>query len=469
MNTSPHKEVIINPGLLSALGYTWATDPMLRAVRSTLISTLTRDSLIFTRGGRRVEVGRAFTTILESSWVAFIEDAVDSAIISGVVPWDIEPHSIEPGIPIVPAISTYDLVVRTDRMKSVCFARENNAGAISNANMATKSSKPRNLPVFAGFGWRPTPDGQPRSPMMAAHALIVHMREMMDIAARGDALAAVPMMVTQQKTGGTHAYDGVEFDMFANADAVELQASDRFRMNSDTVEQVMEQRAVFERFRRGIAENRPELLVQRQAVESRVQYPLPVDHELARQVESHSNPRLQQLLQLHQETLAGCFGVPRSYLMNDQGGRGVASDHSTAVLAATIAWWKRRLSIFLTEVYTAIYGGLDAAAVVQRTLGKRKRFDAASELDSNYVAVEFVSDTTADSEQVTSLFKMGVLTEATYAAVALRSAGLNPALANPDFVSGKLFTPEDRKLMRQAETESVPEPDPEPGADAKKS
>ena len=464
MNPNPHKEVIINPALLAALGYTWATDPMLRAVRSTLVSNLTRDALVFTCGGKPVKARRALSVTLSTAWVAFIEDAVDSAIVSGVVPWDIADHAYEPGIPVVPAITTYDIVVRTERMRTVTFARENYTGAISNVSMGVKDSKPRLLPVFDGFGWRPTPAGQPRSPMMASHALIIHMREMMDIAARGDALAAVPMMVTQQKTGGIRNYDGVEFDMFANADAVELQANDRFQMNRDAVEQVMEQRAVFERFRRGISENRPELLAQRQAVESRVQYPLPVDHELARQVESHSNPRLQQLVQLHQETLAGCFGVPRSYLMNDQGGRGMASDHSAAVLAATLAWWKCRLSVFLTEVYNTIYGGLDAAAVVKNTLGKRKRFDVATELDANYVAVEFVPDTTADAEQLLGLFKTGVLTEGTYATVALRSAGLSPALANPDFVSGSLFSSADRQLMRQAATESVPEPEPETGA-----
>ena len=464
MNASPHKEVIINPALLAALGYTWSTDPMLRAVRSTLVSNLTRDALVFTRGGKPVQTRRALSVTLSTAWVAFIEDAVDSAIVAGVVPWDIVEHPVEPGIPVVPAITTYDIVVRTERMRSVCFARENSAGAISNVSMGPKDSKPRILPVFDGFGWRPTPNGQPRSPMMASHALIVHMREMMDIAARGDALAAVPMMVTQQKTGGVQAYDGVEFDMFANADAVELQANDRFKMNSDAVEQVMEQRAVFERFRRGIAENRPELLVQREAVESRVQYPLPVDHELARQVESHSNPRLQVLLQLHQETLAGCFGVPRSYLMNDQGGRGVSSDHSADVLESTLAWWKRRLSSFLTEVYNTIYGGLDAAAVVKNTLGKRKHFDVANELDANYVAVDFVPDTKVAPDQLLSLFKTGVLTEATYATVALRSAGLSPDLANPNFVSGALFSSADRQLMRQAATESVPEPEPEIGA-----
>ena len=397
----------VNPLLLRQLWHVYNTDPIIRAGRSVIINHLSRDTLRFTRGGRPVKISRSMTMVLETAWQRFIEDALDCAFVFGVVPWYTIKHPVQIAVPVCPSPGTYVMEVCNAGLRTETTARP---------NMPDEKQK---INVFNGFGWNITQEGLPTSPIITMLPIINVQREMIDIGLRADALAGNPAIVTTQKSRSVNTVNAEEFDVFANADAMHVRAEDRFRLDRLAVEEVVGQRAVYENFKAALETNNAEMMHQKKAQDARQMFPLPIDHEIQRQIPASSNSKLIESISMFQETQCAMLGIPRSYLLGTKGSsistKAIAAQN-TSQLDSTIQWWRRSLSELLTVVYIDIYGTMDASAVAAERGKSKRKFNPQEALEDNFVSIQFTPDVLGGPESLLQLYRTGVINYETYGA-----------------------------------------------------
>ena len=433
----------INNALLTTLTTLYNTDALLRCVRQTVISRISRDKIRCSRSGRTVDTSRAKQMVFDTAWANFVEKSFDCAIVCGVIVWYTEKHRVEGLIPVVAAPGTFNLHVDVKGCRVVVTATP-----------AEPSNKTQ-LYVFDGFGW--TPDvttGMLCSPMIAMYPIIELQRELLDTEMKALASGANPTLITQQKMKSGNSLNSEEWDMFVDSDAIMMRAEDRYRMNRISIEQSAQQKAIFARFKESVATNNADLRHSAKQEEARQLFPLPIDHELTRQLPSTTNHSIVAVLTHCQEQMAGMVGIPRHYLLGASVGRASKESDTTTMVQidATINWWRSRISQMLTEVYFHIYASKDAHSSIVKVEGEgdgkteraqRVEQTARSKLETDAITVQLMPDVSGGLQTLKLLFTTGVIDHATFSTLSLRAVGLSDEGVN----SEDLLSKQDKKRM----------------------
>ena len=156
----------VDPALMQHFFFLYNTDPIMRAARSVILQHLSRDKMRFTRGDKPVKISRTLQLVIDTHWQRFIEDAVDAALVTGVVTWYVKKHDTQPGIPVVASQGTYTLDLSVDEL---------HVDVRANPSMPDVKTK---LHVYNGFGWSPTAGGMLTSPIMTVAPLIRVQRQL---------------------------------------------------------------------------------------------------------------------------------------------------------------------------------------------------------------------------------------------------------------------------------------------------
>ena len=417
----------INSRLLNTLHSLYTTDPLVRCVRQTIISRISRDKIRCLRGGRTVQMTKAKQLVFDSTWAIFIEKAFDCALVNGVVVWFTVKNPVEGAVPVVAAPGSFILHVELKGCRIVLSATP------------TDPDFKKKLNVFDGFGW--TPDvvtAAPCSPMIAMYPVIELQREMLDTEMKALASAANPTLVTQQKMkSGGNSLNSEEWDMFVDSDAIMMRAEDRYRLNRLAIEQSAQQKSVYARFRDTLTSTGGISTAAAQE-DARQLFPLPTDHELARQLPSVSNHSIVALLTHCQEQMAGMVGIPRHYLLGASVGRASKESDTTTMVQidATINWWRARISQLLTEVYFNIYSHNDAKSSILDVEGEgvtrkeRVESTARGKLETDVITVQLMPDVSGGLNTLKTLFTTGVIDYNTFSMLSLRAVGLSDEGSN---------------------------------------
>ena len=445
LTTGNVKGTTVSQGILRQLWSVWVSDPLCRAIRNSLLDSLTADDLVFYRGSRAVTPSRPMQLAIRDDWTEFIRDAVDCIVVTGVVPFGLRKHPTQPFVPAVPVQGSYTLEMEQDALYPTMTAT-------ATTGQKTKGRGQR-LYVYSKFGFMPTTNGTPASPLLPVLPLINVMREQIDTALQADALAAKPMLITGERASTYSKRDGAMMDRgednleeLADADPFRVRQGDFLKLSESAAEAVQRQQAIFRRFKEGLQTNDPSLMTQHRAEDAQHTFSLPYNHELHRQLASTSNPRLHDLLLHHQQTICAALGVPHSMLFSSTAASRTSSttnSHAETTMQATLNSWKKRLAPLLTHVYQLIYGEADSEAVVSQTVKEGKAFDPHDAFQKNYVSVTFAPAIRGDLHVLKTLFVSGAIPQETFTKYACTLSGLptDSFAAAPECA----LTPEERK------------------------
>jgi hypothetical protein len=284
---------------------------------------------------------------------------------------------------------TYDITVYCeDDMQKYRVWRKNKLGTIR--DRPAYYADP-NVHVFDHFGWSPTLDGALTTPISCLMPKAVFESGLYQCAAAAEILSSMPAMITQ--TRETQAgRDGMDGDLYADADRVEAQTEDKFHRSRAAAALFERQKELYANYL--AARNGGDGVEKVKSWDN--EFAIPSDRQLVHQMPAKARGDLVALSNAIQDEKCAAMGVPRSIIANDGVKVRGNLEGQTENFHQTILHWRDALSRVLTKVYHAIYGMSDAKHVLTELTGlKRERKAAAG---SNREATD--NDTTSPTATV---------------------------------------------------------------------
>lgn len=272
----------------------------------------------------------------EEEWLQFCEDALDMALVLGVVVYKIS-NTPAGRIPVVIPIHLFALsmIPSTD---GVTFVVKQQGGDSQNP-----AEEMKDVHIFHDFGYNPLSDGRVKS-VVACLVPDLHFGLSMQDAARTMELRrAAPPVMTETSDKTSKGSDDIEYGFFADVDVAEQAEQAKFQRSEAQMKALFEQQNLY---RKWLGDD------DQDATPSGM-YPLPAGHKYVNTALPEGRSDFTQLRRSIQDIVFGAFGVPRTLIFADGTHRGdQEGTHKTFM--HTVAWWKRTLGRMASEAYMII-------------------------------------------------------------------------------------------------------------------
>lgn len=343
-------EVQIDMGYVRRLWQMFSMKPEIQMCRNIL------RQFIFAKG---VMVEGGDLKNAEDEWMQFCEDALDMALVMGLVVYRIVPTPAG-RVPVVVPIDLVKLGMKIDSSGITFVVREE--------GNTSPNEELQDAHVFYDFGYNPFFNGKVKS-VVACLVPDLHFTLSMQDAARSMELSrAAPPVMTETSDKTTKGSDDIEYGFYADVDVAEQAEEAKFQRTNAQMKALFDQQDLY---RRWLGDDDVD------AAPSGM-YPLPAGHKYVNRQLPEGRSDFTQLRRSVQDIVFGAFGVPRTLIFADGTHRGdQEGTHKTFV--HTVTWWKRTIGRLASEAYMII-GAKDLAKQVRDS--KRKADEVGGNVSS---------------------------------------------------------------------------------------
>lgn len=299
-----------------------------------------------------------FVQLIKKYWIKFCKDAMDWIMISGIVPIAFEKLPDKNMIPVVPR----------GRLKvDFDIQMVNRGGRVTYNFIKLRSRKngakitpkvDRKVFVRSGFGWEPNDLGLLTSIVSSIIRPDYVLSMITQYMLRAEYNRSDPELVTET-TNETMGLKGDEdrYDYYGDWDKNKYKDEARYRLNTQEILATIEQQRMIQEYAPS-----PELNQMGEPIIDRYKkqtadniHPLPINHKLTRQNMPESRNDWVPMNRHNENVICAAYGVPRAYLIADEGMSETSVKLTQSTYAKTVNGWKTILSDILTDVYNAIY------------------------------------------------------------------------------------------------------------------
>ena len=367
--------------------------------------------------------------IMDSYWVPFAKDIIDSVMCIGLVPFRYRKVNTE-YIPYIPTAGTYEIHVVTNETGTTKFQFFSNDKPID-INKPTPDAF-----VLSGFGYDPEKNAQIRSTVSCLYPVIRFTSDLHDYAIMAEKLRSNPPIIMQKKNDtNSSEEEGLHFDAFIDSDAVKVNLHNQYQRDKGDIARLREQQRLF----LSAIEGRDPMKTNNQETAMKNMVPLPTQYSVGTTLEPNSRTDFVSIQRLNQESICALIGVPRSMIINDSVTRAdIQGSHD--VFRQTLIYWKKNIANVLTNVYHIIYEEYERNRLTAQSK-KRKRLQLDNFMIKSLTRIEIPTVPYVSNDELRSLYLQGVISWKHYGEYMLRNASL-PI----DILNGKEeWSKEDRK------------------------
>ena len=344
-NTYEHK-VIIHRRRIHAMFHMYKNDLFCVLCRNILKNKLVENGIHIQRNSNLVELDDS----VKYDWLKFVVDVLDMILVLGICPVRFDRKK---KTPYVPPYGHFEIQIFTKRDGTRRYE-------LHDEQYVQEAVK--DCIFLVGFGFDPSADAELSSLVKTLEPTIKFIANMQDCAIQAEFMRSNPPIVTERKELRDEKQEGVNFDFFADADAVKNNAGSVYRRDEAAVEQLKRQKRLFASAI-GDEETNAE-----KALDNVM--PLPTGYVHAATLQATARTDFVSMNRLYQESICAVLGVPRSMIITDSN---VKSDLVGAhqIFRQTLLWWRETLERSLTRTYRIIYSSIEVKKMTN--IAKRRK------------------------------------------------------------------------------------------------
>jgi hypothetical protein len=375
--------------------------PLIQMARQMIHNQLLNNGIKFSQGKSKkgFKMSPEEEDDVDDKWVPFCASIIDSVMCFGVAV-----VHIGKCYPTVLNLKTFWLKTGIKNNETVWEIYEKGA-----------AEKPiRNAVVFDHFGFH-TDGGNINSLMLKVLPRLQFMKNIRQTAIRMEANRSMPQYFAEIKDSGNSNQnrEGIDFDFYADANAAETSDGMKFQRNRTAVSMLNAQKDLYENYLGNSHAAKASA-----ALENVTQ--LPMGQMVKNAVSNTGRSDMANLHKLFQEEVCATFGVPRSMMFADgSGNRSQDTLGSHQTFMHTLLWWKKKLSVVLSECYNAIH-----AEKIISTIDVKKD-TCVDDLKRQFkVNVYFPVTPFVSNDELRKLYEQGIISWKSYGEYALRNISL---------------------------------------------
>ena len=367
---------------LMNMWHNYQSDGLFHMCKQLIVDHLLLNGVQFTKNKRHFDVGHEFRDTFETYWTTFTKDAVDQLIAFGFIVVEIVSDETKRKFPRVLHPS----------LINIKFKYETREYEITD----------RDAIVYGGFGFDPI-RGRLTSLASKVMPKLKYLSRLREACAFMEDQKVDPCYFTETHQTTTEQQEGLDFDFFADAND-QVDANELFNRNKLEVDVLKHQQELYDEQMNNVRASR--------SLKNVVQ--LPVGQKLVKSSDHTGRNDIVQIHKVMQEEVCSTLGVPRSILIGDSMYRS-DTEGVQELFRQTIMWWQSKMETIETDLYQAIYFDSSKIKVTKNIYAAKQR---------HQVRIHFPLSPFASTEELTFLYKAGVITWERYSTGVLRNASL---------------------------------------------
>lgn len=391
----------VNMERIDLLHRCFVQSPILQMCRQMIHNQLLNNGIKFSQGDSKMyKMKPEEEDDVEDRWVPFCADVIDSVMVCGFAV-----VSLNKCFPTVMKHGTYWLKIKITKRNEYEFIAYEKGAA---------EKELRNVVIFNHFGFPPH-NGVIDSLVEKALPKLQYMKLIRQTSIRMEIARSNPQYFSEIKDSGNGQQnrEGIDFDFYADANAAETSDDMKFQRNQSAIAMLTQQKDLYESYL-----NANHAAKASAALENVTQ--MPMGHVIKNGAFNTGRNDLVNIHKLLQEEVCATFGVPRSLMFSDgPGNRSNDTVGSHASFMHTLLWWKKKLSVVLSECYNSIN-----AENIMKDI-QIKANDCVDDLKRKYkVNVYFPVTPFVSNDELRKLYEQGVISWKSYGEYALRNISL---------------------------------------------
>jgi|TARA_B110000914_G_scaffold78821_1_gene69343 hypothetical protein len=389
--------------------------------------------------------------LMDDYWMPFAREALDHILVTGLVPYIL--LSVEGEIvPQVPSIGTFGISYSIDPTGAVEFTGKS----------LNESDTKTQIHVLSGFGYDPTPRGRFTSIVSACVPNCMFMRYIHDELLASEFLKNNPVIYCESAQKEISKEEGVAYDFYADAQEMKRLPQTTFNRSAKDIMQLDHQKQAYSNALKLVRRSDHDASSAQISAERNAEgaldrvVPLPPGQKMVKVSSSSARSDFVNILKTKQDQMAAAFGLPKSMVMQAEGG--VKADHHGhhQTFRNTILFWQTTLGRMMTNVHSNISSRSHDQAL--KKMQSRKKTASKEDLykikEKECVIIQFpISIYGTTNEELKSLYDEEIIDRKTYATYRLKNAGLPVDL---------LFREDDPLTSQEKKNQYVEQPKGDP-------
>ena len=406
-------ETFVRNETLMTMWHNYHTDGLFHMCKQLIADHLLVNGVQFVKNKRKVDIGYEFRDTFETYWTVFTKDAIDHLMAFGFVAVEFKTDE---------AKRKYPCTVHPSRMR-----------IRYNYETREYEAMGKDAIVYGNFGFDPI-NGHLTSLASKVMPKLKYLSRLRQSCAFMEDRKVDPMYFAEI-TEGLSEREGVHFGFYADEDTAGANDADhkRFRRNQHELSVLRDQQQLYDEQMDNVRASR--------SLKNVIQ--LPHGQKLVKPMEYTGRPDIVQIHKVTQEEVCSTLGVPRSLLIGDSMYRS-DTEGVQELFRQTIMWWQSKLEMIETDLYQRIYFDASKVKLSKNIYAAKQRYQ---------IKIHFPLSPFASTEELTFLYKAGVITWERYSTGVLQNASLPvEILPEPEETPEAIENVNPRKRQRQAKS-----------------
>lgn len=328
-------------------------------------------------------------SLVDDYWLPFCEDVLDTIIVLGVVPIHIIKLQDGSKIPTVLKIGTFRMTIKQtlDSMEYQLY------------EIQSVAQKPiKDAFVLDHFGYQPTMEGTIVSLLTTLMFDVEYTQHMYKLSLLMEQKRLHPSLITEiTEHSSNKNNDGVEWDFYADADAMKDGDEMKYLRTKNAVEALRDVQDMYD------ASSKAKTVLDHVTQ-------LPAGQKLTNVLQAEGRRDLLAIRKSLQDIICGVMGVPRSMIMSDASHKSSDTLGTHNIFRTSIMYWKRCITKCCNNTFQYIYADAMVDQIISNNK-KRKRDDINMYDIKNKLQVNINLPITpfVDNDQLKSLYEQKIL------------------------------------------------------------
>lgn len=365
--------------------HNYNSDGLFHMCKQLVVDHLLLNGVEFIKNGKKFDVGHEFRDTFETYWTTFTKDAVDQLFAFGFVAVEFSEDEAKRKYPRT--VHPYYLNIEFDYETRKYEVHD------------------RDVIIYGGFGFEPV-RGQLTSLASKVLPKLKFLSRLRASCAFMEDQKVDPMYFAETHEEAKEAIRGVQYDFYADSGDRRRQRADdaRFNRSEHEVDLLKKQQELYdEQFNNARASRGLKNVIQ-----------LPHGQRLVKTEDHTGRTDIVQIHKVVQEEICSTLGVPRSLLIGDSMYRS-DTEGVQELFRQTIMWWQSKLEMIETDLYQKIYFNSNKMKPPKNVYAAKQRYQ---------IKIHFPLSPFASTEELTFLYKAGVISWERYSTGVLRNASL---------------------------------------------
>ena len=375
----------ISSKTLMDMWHNYNTDGLFHMCKQLIVDHLLLNGVEFIKNGKKYDVGHEIRDTFETYWTTFTKDAVDQLIAFGFVAVEIVEDDAKRKYPRT--VHPYHLNIEYEYETRKYEVRD------------------RDVLIYGGFGFDPI---RGRLTSLAAKVMpkLKYLARLRESCAFMEDRKVDPMYFAEVNQEAKEAIRGVQYDFYADDGDPRRDRADnaRFNRNEHEVSVLKHQQELYDEQFDNVRATR--------GLKNVIQ--LPHGQKLVKTSDYTGRADIVQIHKVTQEEICSTLGVPRSLLIGDSMYRS-DTQGVQELFRQTIMWWQSKMEMIETDIYQTIYFDPNKVKLSKNIYAAKQRYQ---------IKIHFPLSPFSSTEELTFLYKAGVINWERYSTGVLRNASL---------------------------------------------